>query len=31
MNNIDTLINDVYIKLECSNYIIDHCKVVYER
>lgn len=31
MNNTDTLINDVYIKLECSNYIIDHCKVVYER
>lgn len=31
MNNIDTLINDVYVKLECSDYIIDHCKVVYER
>ncbi len=31
MNNIDTLINDVYDKLECSNYIIDHCKVVFER
>ena len=31
MKNIDTLINDVYIKLECSDYIIDHCKVVFER
>ena len=31
MNNIDSLINDVYVKLECSDYIIDHCKVVYER
>lgn len=31
MNNIDTLINYVYDKLECSNYIIDHCKVVFER
>ncbi len=31
MNDIDTLIRNVYIKLECSDYIIDHCKVVYER
>ncbi len=31
MNDIDTLINEVYMKLECSDYIIDHCKVVYER
>lgn len=31
MNDIDTLIHDVYVKLECSDYIIDHCKTVYER
>ena len=31
MNNVDLLIEDVYGKLECSDYIIDHCKVVYER
>lgn len=31
MNNIDTLIDEVYLKLKCSDYIIDHCKVVYER
>lgn len=31
MSNIDTLIDEVYLKLKCSNYIIDHCKVVYER
>lgn len=31
MDDIDTLIRDAYIKLECSDYIIDHCKVVYER
>jgi uncharacterized protein len=31
MNDIDTLIDDVYTKLKCSDYIIDHCKVVYER
>ncbi len=31
MSNIDTLIDEVYLKLKCSDYIIDHCKVVYER
>lgn len=31
MSNIDTLIDEVYLKLNCSDYIIDHCKVVYER
>lgn len=31
MSNIDLLIEEVYNKLECSNYIIDHCKVVYDR
>lgn len=31
MNDIDTLIHDVYVKLECSDYITDHCKTVYER
>ena len=31
MNDVDYLIEDVYAKLECSDYIIDHCKVVYER
>lgn len=31
MSNIDTLIEEVYLKLKCSDYIIDHCKVVYER
>lgn len=31
MSQIDKLIENVYTKLKCSNYIIDHCKVVYER
>ncbi len=31
MSQLDTLIEDVYTKLECNDYIIDHCKVVYER
>lgn len=31
MSNMDTLIDEVYLKLKCSDYIIDHCKVVYER
>ena len=31
MNDVDYLIEYVYAKLECSDYIIDHCKVVYER
>ena len=31
MSNIDTLIDEVYLKLKCSDFIIDHCKVVYER
>ncbi len=31
MDNVDLLIEDVYKRLECSDYIIDHCRVVYER
>jgi len=31
MNDTDALIHDAYTKLECSDYIIDHCKIVYER
>lgn len=31
MSQVDKLINFVYTELECSDYIIDHCKVVYER
>lgn len=31
MEETDILIEDVYTKLECSDYIKDHCKVVYER
>lgn len=31
MSQTDKLIEYVYTELECSNYIIDHCKVVYER
>lgn len=31
MSSINSLIEDVYTKLECSDYIIDHCKVVYDR
>lgn len=31
MSNIDDLIENVYASLNCSDYIIDHCKVVYER
>lgn len=31
MNKTDILINDVYDRLNCSDYIKDHCKTVYER
>lgn len=31
MPNIDDLIEYVYTSLECSDYIIDHCRVVYQR
>ena len=31
MSNINTLIEDVYTKLECSDYIKDHCSTVYQR
>ncbi|MCI5867404.1 MAG: HDIG domain-containing protein [Methanosphaera sp.] len=31
MSDIDNLIEDVYEKLQCTNYIIDHSKAVYER
>jgi uncharacterized protein len=31
MDSIDLLIENVYTELNCSDYIIDHCKVVYER
>ncbi|MBR0472211.1 MAG: TIGR00295 family protein [Methanosphaera sp.] len=31
MSPTDKLIENVYQELECTDYIIDHCKVVYER
>lgn len=31
MSQIDELIEYVYTELNCSDYIIDHCTVVYER
>lgn len=31
MFQVDEVINNAYKELECTDYIIDHCKVVYER
>lgn len=31
MTQSDKLIENIYERLECTDYIIDHCKVVYER
>ena len=31
MSEVDKLIKNIYNKLECSKYIIDHSTTVYER
>lgn len=31
MSNVDNLIDDVYSKLGCSDFIKDHCETVYQR